>query len=726
MTTKTPPLAGPAAPVAPRRPGALRRLPDSGPVRALRAAEPGWAWLTLAGCYLAACWATVVTRTQWGPDSRLYLAWAYRYLGYSEVDAAHRAKAFLFGRDGVGVCAQLCWPPGYEHGYFSGANGAVVGGRPLYPLLSAPFVALFGPWGMMVVSFLGFTLGLLAVVLLAHRLFGRHWGLLAGLGMVAPVTVSRWALMGQTEGLAIGLTAATLLVLPLRRVPRRADLIWFAVLLVLNLCVRQFAIVLAAGVVLAWLWVAVRQRRAGNPWLRFAAVSVGLSLVVLWAQGWVTARFFDGGVDLGTRYRQTVGHLFHVGPGPASIPHVLRYFGGADYAVVRADLPLAATLGVALVALAWRWRSELTALTLGLLTATLALCVVVVYPAYYRYEAPVHAALVLVAVALLADLAARPRRRPASSTEDGPPAGSPVALPPPVGRPAVRIPRLGWLLVGAVLAGSALLVQRRLGRVAWQERPVAVLAGVLLLAFAVAALTLLVDRRFGPGAAVAAGSVLALCGSVVAGAELDLGAAVALAAAAGAVAMLLRPPAPRTGAWALACFGALVLAAVAARPSGLALVGGALAVAAAAAVRQRTPRSPCGRYAVVAVLAGGLGLGWRWYRLGSPLGPADARPLEKLVSAGFRELALDRMLYLLVLVGLAAVLLRRRRPESALAAGTVLVAAPLHWAAPAGPADLLVVVPGLLLAAVALLAPLFAAPEAPPPAPEQGTALYAP
>src|SRR5262249_37475662 len=145
----------------------------------LVAAVPGWGWLLLAGCYAAVCWANIVTRTQWISDSRLYLAWAYRYLGYSQADAAHHTRNFLQGMHGVRGCG-FCWPPGYEHGYFSGANGAVVGARPLYPLLSAPFVALFGPDGMLVVPVLSFALAVVLVAVLAHRLWGRYWGLLAG------------------------------------------------------------------------------------------------------------------------------------------------------------------------------------------------------------------------------------------------------------------------------------------------------------------------------------------------------------------------------------------------------------------------------------------------------------------------------------------------------------------------------------------------------------------
>src|SRR5260370_27223887 len=68
-------------------------------------------WMLLAGAFLASLLSTYLNRSLWISDSRLYLAWAYRYLGYSETEAAHRTAEHLRGQDGLRAC-DFCWPAG--------------------------------------------------------------------------------------------------------------------------------------------------------------------------------------------------------------------------------------------------------------------------------------------------------------------------------------------------------------------------------------------------------------------------------------------------------------------------------------------------------------------------------------------------------------------------------------------------------------------------------------
>jgi hypothetical protein len=660
----------------------------------LTAAVPGWGWLMLAGCYLASCWASIVTRTQWGPDSRLYLAWAYRYLGHSEVDAAHRTKSFLVAMDGVrGGCDNLCWNPGYEHAFFNGADGAVVGARPLYPLLSAPFVGLFGPDGMLVVPVLSYAFVIIGVALLAHRLWGRHWGLLAGMLILAPAIVSRWAVMGQTEGLAIGLTVACLLFLPLGRATGSRDLVWFGVLMLLNLCVRQFALALTAGVVLVWLMIVVRDRRVRNAWVSFALVAVGVTGFALVVQSFVTSRWFGGGaLDLGARYTRLTGQVFH-SSGLASIPKVLRYIFRNDYAAVRTDVLLLATVVLAVIAICWRWRSELAVLTAGAALATIALNVLVIWPTYYRYMVPIHPLVLLAALALVADWTARPRRAPSRSTEGAP---APVGIGEPRGR--VSVP--GWMLVGLTFLGVAGVVWRR-------DRPhvgtPALALSLLLLAATVVLVTLVVSRRSGASAGVLAGLALALSGAVVGRVLVSWRDGVVLLA--GAVVVWLLPDRDHPAGWrALAGVAVAVGVAGAAHPAGVALAGGAAFAWLAEAVVRRRAANAWAPYARVAVATSVLVLvlrlalgGMAWY----------PQSLNHVVSADFRAIAPDRALYLTCLLAAVAVVVRWRAPTSWYAIGTVAVAAVVHFGhtRPAGFADFLAGYPALPVVIAALLTP---------------------
>ncbi len=610
----------------------------------LVAAVPGRGWLLLAACYLASCWATVVTRVEWGPDSRLYLAWAYRYLGHSPADAAARTKDFLYPMDGVGTSTQF-WPADAAHAYFTGSDGAVVGARPLYPLLSAPFVALLGPRGMLVVPFVSYAFVVAGVAVLAHRLWGRHWGLLAGLLMILPVQVSRWAIMGQTEGLAIALTVACLLFLPLGRAGGRRDPLWFGLLLVASLCVRQFALALTAGVVLAWLVAAVRDRRWRNAWLAPAAVATGVTVLVLAVQSVVTRIWFEGGaLDLSGRYQKlTCQALHHCGV--ASVPWGLRYIGRADYGYLRADLTLLATVALFLVAVVWRRRSELTALAVGAALATLALNLLVVWPSYYRYFAPVHPLILLAGLALIVDLARR------SARTAGPPVG-------------------GWVLVGVVYAGAAFVTWRLHARTVGTVR---VGLGFVLLAAVLVVLVRLVVGRFGAVAGVVAGLAMGLSAVVLSRGLGSWREAILLAAAAGVAALLTTAgsfgPRPLAGLAGLLAVGAAVA------PEGVALAAGVVGWSLAASLASGKARDPWVRPAWVALVVGLLATvgrvltgGFAWHPVG----------VDRLISGDFRILAPDRVLYLTVLLAAVAVVARWRNPASWALVGTAAVALAVH------------------------------------------------
>lgn len=196
-----------------------------------------------------------MTRTQWGPDSRFYLSWTYRYLGHSQ--SAARSMAFSFLEKQGGTRCPHCFSYGTD--WLFGGNGrAVVGPRVVTPGLSAPFVALFGPWGMIVPSIVCYGLAIVVLAAVTSRLYDPRWGLVAGVFMLLTVEVSRWGAMSYTEAPATLFTIAAVALLPLRRRTGRWHVVGYLVLLLLGLSTRQFAIATPCAVALAWLLVAVR------------------------------------------------------------------------------------------------------------------------------------------------------------------------------------------------------------------------------------------------------------------------------------------------------------------------------------------------------------------------------------------------------------------------------------------------------------------------------------
>ncbi|WP_157018097.1 hypothetical protein [Cryptosporangium arvum] len=430
-----------------------RRLTDALPVRG---------WLLLGLLYVLAVGLALITNPQYGPDSRIYLAWTYWYLGHPQAEAAQLSYNYLWDNTGLKDCWS-CWPDDYHEKFFTGQYAAVVGPRVLLPFLSAPFVALMGPMGMLVVPIVGYALAVVATVLLASRLWGQRWALVAGAVLLLPVYVSRWSVVAHTEGPAFALLAVPLLLLPLARRVGRKHLIAYVALVGLGMLNRQFAIALPVAVGFAWLLVFLRDRRFFNVWFPFAFWGNLVGFGILLAQMLITPMIFGGEElsligqfnDLSTQYFQSSGL--------AAIPEVTWNVITSDLLRVRYDLPLMALLVLVTVAVVWRSRSELSAMAAGAFLSVSAINIVEFWPAAFRYHAPIVPLLVLAAVALLADLWGPLRQRPSRSTEAVPRPPAYRVTTPPEKKPARRwkptvnglrwigeLPVHAWLVISAL------------------------------------------------------------------------------------------------------------------------------------------------------------------------------------------------------------------------------------------------------------------------------------
>ncbi len=395
----------------------------------LRTALPRRGWLLLLGLYVFTLVLSLTLRVNWGADSRLYLAWTYWYLGYSQPEAAQLSYDFLIGIVVPERCP-TCWPPNFASEFFTGQYAAVVAPRVFLPLVSAPLVALFGPNGMLVVSMLCYAGAVVAVVLFASRLWGQRWALVAGLMMLVPVSLVRWAAIGHTEAAAILFTVWPLLFLPLARRTGRRDVVWFTVLVVLGMANRQFAIALPLAVAAVWLLVAVRDRTLRNPWLPFAVWGTVLGTAALAVQMLVPPRIFGGEkLSLPDQFSALAQEQY----GATGLKAVYKVTAGlirSDLLGLRFDLVLCALLVLAAVAVGWRFRSELSVLAATSFVVVSAIYVIQFHPSAFRYQVPIIPLLGLAAIALMADVWGPHKRRPSRSTEAVPdlPEAAPDAL----------------------------------------------------------------------------------------------------------------------------------------------------------------------------------------------------------------------------------------------------------------------------------------------------------
>jgi hypothetical protein len=382
-------------------------------------------WALLGGVYLTAMVLNVWRVWHFGPDTRFYLAWAYRFGGLSEAEAGKRSYDFFNQFDWF---APFCWnacdtsDPGITYSWlFRGEEGGLFAQRILYPLLSAPFARLFGPVGMLVVPVIAYTACVILVVILASRLFGPRWAVLAGLATVVPISITAFGLYAYTEALAMALMMACVIMLPLGRTTRpvRRDLIIFAGLLALFAFTRQFHMVLVLGIACAWLGVALgRRTQVGrrdwrNEWAPFLLVGAGVTVVVgiiqtLLAPGYGVVKPFLEVSGAGT-----------IGGIPGVLPSVIGRIvagevdtGGRDFGLV-----LVAVLGAC--GLIRLWRTELAKLTAGVLVGTFGLELITALPSNNRYWALSVPLLALLTTGLVASIfAERPVTRLPTESDD--------------------------------------------------------------------------------------------------------------------------------------------------------------------------------------------------------------------------------------------------------------------------------------------------------------------
>ena len=142
------------------------------------------------------------------PDGVLYALRAYMFLGHEQLSAAMLIEDWYFN---YGASENHFDPSSILPG--NTPAWGLVAPRVLYPNLSAPFVAIFGMNGLLVIPSLSLLLLVLCIYFVSRSAKAPNFGLLLSIFVLLSPTVLRWMVANITDSLFVGLFSLTCLVL---------------------------------------------------------------------------------------------------------------------------------------------------------------------------------------------------------------------------------------------------------------------------------------------------------------------------------------------------------------------------------------------------------------------------------------------------------------------------------------------------------------------------------
>lgn len=368
----------------------MRTTPFAGVTRLSR---PGL--LVVITTVVGAIW-TYTTWHQIFPDTQYYILRTEVLLGMDPHGAERLVQDYVRS---LGVFE----PPASLWGWERGV--AMYRPRVLLPLLSLPFVALFGPGGIVVVPGIAYAVYAWATYRLC-RLHVAPWPAAVVVAVaVSSVQVRIWGLGGLTDSLATASLALLLLALPWRGPAGRSRLVAIGVLAAVAGLTRVMAPFTVAAVAALWVW----SRRRGDAatrrsWTWALVVDVAGSLV-----GVVFTAVVSGLSISENLFSQTQTHTWPelLRALATQVPHIV----GQEAATVLGDAPLLLLWVLALLGVVLD-RTRLAAwLVAGALVAMVS--IIVLNPAFteFRYPMPAMPMLALAAARGVVELwDRRPRR----------------------------------------------------------------------------------------------------------------------------------------------------------------------------------------------------------------------------------------------------------------------------------------------------------------------------
>jgi hypothetical protein len=206
--------------------------------------------------------------TLFHPDGTLYHTLALRLLGVPWSDASAQVASFYQQHALRGL------PTGW-HIDASAPGVGIVYTRPLYSVLSVPFVAVAGQWGMLAVPLLSLLAVGVSLLAIGRRMHAEWVAVLAFAGLTFSTTVMRWSVSNLTDSLQLGLIASASALLVAER-----DRRWLLLPVGAGLLTRPGGPVWIA-LLLPFLWRQEEHRRKLMPVLLLAAT--GTAAVILFS-----------------------------------------------------------------------------------------------------------------------------------------------------------------------------------------------------------------------------------------------------------------------------------------------------------------------------------------------------------------------------------------------------------------------------------------------------------
>ncbi|WP_163513676.1 hypothetical protein [Fodinicola acaciae] len=363
--------------------------------------RPFWWFVLAAG--LALAWASTYAHSLLiTPDTGSYLWHSLYYGGTSQPDALCQAHHFLQQQGAIKPAPCPTAPDPF--------NESFQRSRLLYPLLSVPFVWLFGPAGILAVPLLASVVAVVGLTVLLVRWVPEPVAVCLSLAAYALPPLVTFTLSGLTEGPVLALEVAVLLLLPLTAADERADapepasratiVRWVAIAALVTAIglTRQATPVIGGIVALGWLSALIQHRRRHGGWtMRTGWTGPLLATIAgnLISLGWLAV---NGASQTVLAFRAT---------GVSSWPEALQRYPGLLHSIARAELLTAWKYPLVLLALllaaVWFVRRPLSRPSMMLAGAALGVIVLQVaspYATFLRIESAA-VPVILIAVAHL-------------------------------------------------------------------------------------------------------------------------------------------------------------------------------------------------------------------------------------------------------------------------------------------------------------------------------------
>lgn len=289
----------------------------------------------------------------WLSDSRFYLFMTLRVLGESPATAHLHVKELF---DTLGMLT--------DRNVWRSPNYPLFRGRPLYPIISAPLVAMFGYRGLLIIPLACWT-ALGPVLFLALRRFATS--LAAGGAVVAVLLtgVATYLIRPMAEPITMIGMAAWIALLPWRGRTSKWQLIAIGVVVGLTEFTRPVTFFVAGPMVLLTLWAWRKPKAYRNAWLKTSAVTLAVVAVTTLAVQRLVDISLSQTLMLATK-SQSVGEAI------ANYPGLFFQNLGKETMQALQDPATSILLAAGLVASVVLWRSVVPWLYVGSILGYLA------------------------------------------------------------------------------------------------------------------------------------------------------------------------------------------------------------------------------------------------------------------------------------------------------------------------------------------------------------------